>query len=205
MEINKYSWEILKSYLSKLKNCFLLRHLYGLGTNQNKSICEDENQLQDKDTELLSPREKTDFRKLCRDVINVVNFNSEKNTSIEFHYKTETVFLNCNKELIKFAIKNVLENFVNSAAESQNVLFEITDNQKHLKIAILQHYDDSDQKLNSHKVYKGKNIKHLDKYGTSFMIVKKAACYHDGTIIVNSNRNKITEFCMMLPLSQMKV
>lgn len=199
MEINKCLWKIFKSYIAKNKERFPLKHLYRSGVDQNSKNSADNNPFGEKDSELKYSRTETDLKNLCENLISLLNFNSGKNADISFLYLSKTVSYLCNKELLTLALKNVLEKIVKNSLSGEKIVFKVTDNYKYIKITISLYNDNKAVNYKTNKYYRGKNIRNLDKYGVSFMIVKKVVKYHDGCIIINSNNKRIAKFCIVLP------
>lgn len=125
------------------------------------------------------------------------------NFKVEFNLKSEEYFLD--EKLIKYIIQNLISNALKYSPDGGDVELFISDYDDNINIKIKDHGIGIEQEeLNNlfEPFYRGRNVSNISGTGLGLSIVKEAVELHNGTINVNSEIKKWTQFEIILPLIQ---
>ncbi len=156
-------------------------------------------------SEILPTMEKISVRKIISEVASYTMYKAKsKNISLEIE-STDTAVL-CNESLIVQALMNLVVNAINYSPESSKVKIRTYEKENKLYIAVKDEgcgIDPRDQVRIFERFYRVDKARSRASGGTGLglSIVRHIAILHSGTITVESELGKGSEFTLRLPIS----
>ncbi|MFA8341616.1 MAG: ATP-binding protein [Rhodothermaceae bacterium] len=151
----------------------------------------------------LVEMEIVDIDNLCLEVIDILRKNALREFDLHYSYKAKTKNLNCDENLVKLALKNILHNAVKYSPVGEQIEFIVSNTLKYIKLTIKDRgagIKKDDLKLIFKRFYRGQNNKTVEGYGIGLSIVKKIVKLHNGKIKIDTQENKGTKVSILLPL-----
>jgi len=140
---------------------------------------------------------------LCIEIIKLIKKNAIKKFDIKYSFQAKIFLLNCDENLLKLAIKNILQNAIKYSPVGETIELKVKTTRKYFKIMVKDRgpgIKKEDVKLVFKKFYRGQNNKSTEGYGIGLSIVKKIVKLHNGKIRLDTRENNGTKISFLLPL-----
>ena len=158
-----------------------------------------------KNTGVILYREEFEINPFINDIINEMSSIAEKN-NLKIRFKEyENITINADKLQLKRVIKNLIQNAILHSESEKNIDISVVKTQTEVDISIID-YGKGISKEDLEKIFKKyySTAKKFRKIGTGLglYLAQQIVKSHGGEIIVNSNNEQGTEFCIKLPYTK---
>lgn len=156
-------------------------------------------------SEILESMERINIRKIISEVVSLTVYKAQsKNIRIEMDIMDKVVL--CNESLIVQALTNLVVNAINYSSENKLISIRTTESDNKLYISVKDEgcgIDARDQVRIFERFYRVDKARSRASGGTGLglSIVRHIAILHGGTITVESEIGKGSEFTLRLPIS----
>jgi PAS domain S-box-containing protein len=147
------------------------------------------------------------LEEFCRECLSEISVAATQKHFFNFSCSGECSLVNCDKDLLRQIINNLLGNAVKYSPQGGTVYLNIACNQREI---ILQIQDsgigipESDKKRLFEKFYRASNVDNISGTGLGMAIIKQAVDLHGGSINFESEEGVGTTFTVCLPSIQLK-
>lgn len=206
LAIIKSSSQLVRAFTKENSEENILRHLNKIELNvelMSDMINKFLSLERYKDKYAIINKKSLDINELCSNLINQIQDNSISEFKIVYKFDSKIKMVNCDENLLRLALKNILQNAVKYSPAGEKIEFIVTNSHKHLTISIIDYgrgIKKDDIKLIFKKFYRGRNNKTVDGYGIGLNIAKKIVKLHQGKIKIKSKENQGTRVSISLPL-----
>jgi signal transduction histidine kinase len=144
-----------------------------------------------------------DIVAFCKMLIEEIKINKNYNHMLNFTYFVEQQQVNLDEKIMRQILGNLLSNAVKYSPENKPIQFDLTVDTEHIKFRIADRGIGIPPEDRIHLFdlfHRAKNVGNIPGTGLGLSIVKRAVDLHGGTIDVNSEVGKGTQFTVLLPV-----
>ncbi len=145
---------------------------------------------------------KIDLHLFCRDIIEELKFNADKNHKLIFKYTADQEIFDLDPKLIRFIITNLLSNAFKYSPKGSKVELLVSSTYDSILINVKDEGIGIPEEDKAHlfePFYRTHNVGEIEGTGLGLSIVKRAVDLHNGVISYHSELGKGTTFNIKLP------
>ncbi len=145
-----------------------------------------------------------DIVAFCEMLIEEIKINKRYNHTLDFTYVLEQHQVNLDEKIMRQILGNLLSNAIKYSPENKSIQFDLTVDTEHITFRITDQGIGIPQEDQIHLFdlfHRANNVGTIPGTGLGLSIVKRAVELYGGTIDVNSEVGKGTQFTVLLPIN----